>query len=147
MRDPHNNSDINKIKRNYQMLTVMNHCSYCFTHGNSFFGHRLWIGDIVICDGSKQLFFILPIKWRLKWINKKKNVDNSSLHDSKFTVIVHRFDYWKLEKWKLLAFNTAMIASMKKFSANMKIFSAVQYYLICISKIIISALPLDIIYA
>lgn len=84
-----------------------------------------------------------------KMNKQKKNVDNSSLHDSKFTVIpvVHWFDYWKLEKWKLLAFNTAMIASMKKFSANMKIFSAVQYYLICISKIIISALPLDIIHA
>lgn len=81
-------------------------------------------------------------------MNKQKKLgDNSSLHDSKFTVTVHRFDYWKLEKWKLLAFNTAMIASMKKFSANMKIFSAVQYYLICKSKIIISALPLDIIHA
>lgn len=147
MWDPHNNSDINKIKRNYQMLTVMNRCSYCFTHGNSFFGHRLWIGDIVICDGSKQLFFILPIKWRLKWLRKNKTVDNNSLHDSMYNVAVHQFHYRKLEKRKLLALNSAMIASMKKFSANMKIFSAVQYYLICISKIIISALPLDIIHA
>lgn len=82
-----------------------------------------------------------------KMNKQKKLVDNSSLHDSKFTVIVHRFDYWKLEKWKLLAFNIAMIASMEKFSANLKIYSAVQYHLICISEIIISALPLDIIHA
>lgn len=66
---------------------------------------------------------------------KKKIVDNCSLHDSMYNVIVHQSDNLNLEKQILLSFNSVLIAITKIFSANMKVSNAVQY-LICISEII-----------
>ena len=39
--------------------------TYAFTHRYGLEGHGFWIGDIVIGDGSEQLFFVFAIERRL----------------------------------------------------------------------------------
>ena len=39
--------------------------SHPFANIFRFFGQTLWIWDVVVSDGCKELFFIFTIKWRL----------------------------------------------------------------------------------
>lgn len=55
-------------KRNLMINKILSHP---LADGDSFFGQRFWVGNIMLHYGLEKFIFVFPIKWRLLKINHK----------------------------------------------------------------------------
>lgn len=55
-------------KRNLRINNILSHP---LADGDSFFGQRFWVGDIMLHYGLEEFIFVFPIEWRLLKINHK----------------------------------------------------------------------------